>query len=807
MAQLEAAIAAFTFSEQQQQEADELIASFQSTFPRESLNSLSLERYAVGTEPRDQSFCYWLEFKTASLGKIGGQQSIKYVVYFNRENQKWVFEEKRFKTEQEAFEAVKAGLIELLNCANAGRFHDIESVHPFETHRLVRGKVLFLYFPQKFVPIFSLAHLKDFCLQLGIKVNYQSQIAMNRALVAFRENHPTLQMWSNVKFYKFLYEQFTPKQGFWKIAPGEGAKYLNDCLNGKYMCIGWDELGDLNKYSDEDGFIEAFHNKCSSSKKSKWREVWDFFHVNKGDIVVANRGITSIVGMGTATGKYWFDESRDHYQHCIGVEWDNTHEFPIPADAKSFIKNWQFKTVKALSREEFQVLTSAGSNIRLVWERVEPDFDLRLANPDASDAQQFRSLFEAFLNTPHSRQPGFNEHIREDFKSWIAKPNTVLASQGYVTLSNWFLSPDKGYSDSERGQMAGQVWDRLFLCRPDARLSISPQQSAEVDPAVFERWWAEQSRLQSQGSSAVTAAVPVVTGRYEELCRTTFLPPEFFADFERLLKTKKQVILQGAPGTGKTFVAKEVARFWAGHSDRLRIIQFHESYGYEDFVFGIKPFVDEKTGGTGFRPERGVFFDYCERVRNSAEPHVLIIDEINRAKSARVFGELLYLLEYRRETIQLQSGDDFCIPENLYIIGTMNTADKSIALVDYALRRRFAFVTLKPVTNSHSVVLRHWLASNDIQNAAEVEALFVALNQLVAERDDALMVGHSYFMVDEARAEKRFSPEMLEFLWKYYVVPLVSEYEYQLKPAEIEQKYGLSAIRSRITNQEKATGT
>jgi hypothetical protein len=88
-----------------------------------------------------------------------------------------------------------------------------------------------------------------------------------------------------------------------------------------------------------------------------------------------------------------------------------------------------------------------------------------------------------------------------------------------------------------------------------------------------------------------------------------------------------------------------------------------------------------------------------------------------------------------------------------------------------------------------------------------VEALFVALNQLVAERDDALMVGHSYFMVDEARAEKRFSPEMLEFLWKYYVVPLVSEYEYQLKPAEIEQKYGLSAIRSRIANQEKATGT
>lgn len=401
--------------------------------------------------------------------------------------------------------------------------------------------------------------------------------------------------------------------------------------------------------------------------------------------------------------------------------------------------------------------SAAGSGTHLVWGRlVESGFDLRLDNPDALDAQQFRVMFETFLKIPYTSDLPLNRHILENFKSWIDNPSSVLGSQGIVTLSNWFLSPGKQYSQSERGKMAGQVWDRLFLCRPDTRLSISPQRSSEADPDVFERWWVEQSRLQSEGGSgAVTITVPVIEGRYEELCRTTFLPPEFFADFEHLLKMKKQVILQGAPGTGKTFVAKEVAQFWAGEGNRLRTIQFHESYGYEDFVFGIKPFVDEKTGNTGFRPERGVFFDYCERVRSSTEPHVLIIDEINRAKSARVFGELLYLLEYRKEAIRLQSGDDFCIPEKLYIIGTMNTADKSIALVDYALRRRFAFVTLKPVTNSQSVVLRHWLARNQIQNAAEVEALFVALNQLVAERDDALMVGHSYFMVDEARVEKR----------------------------------------------------
>lgn len=550
MIQLADAIAAFTFSGEQQREADELIASFQSAFPRESLNSLSLERYSVGTEPREQSFCYWLEFKTASLGRIGGQQSIKYVVYFNREHQKWVFE-KLFKTEQEAFEAVRAGLIELVNCADGDHFERIESVHPFQTHRLVRGKVLFLYFPNKFVPIYSVAHLKDFCLQFDIKVNSQSQIAMNRALVAFKEEQSAFHDWSNIKFAKFLYAHFTPTRGFWKIAPGEGAKYWNDCVSGQYMCIGWDEMGDLAQYSDEDAFINAFQAKCSSSRKGKWREVWDFVHVKEGDVVVANRGITSIMGIGSATGKYRFDQSRDDYQHCIGVEWKDRTEFPIPVDAKSVIKNWQFKTVKALSREEFIVLTSAGNSTRLIWERVESGFDLKLTNLDGLDSQQFRILFEDFLKTPHSRQPGLNEHIREDFKSWVKAPSMALSSQGYVTLSNWFLSADKGYSDSERGRMAGQMWDRLFLCRPDARLSISPQQSADVDPAVFERWWVQQSRLQSEGENAVKVSVPVVAGRYEELCRTTFLPPEFFADFERLLKTKKQVILQGAPGNWK----------------------------------------------------------------------------------------------------------------------------------------------------------------------------------------------------------------------------------------------------------------
>jgi 5-methylcytosine-specific restriction protein B len=125
----------------------------------------------------------------------------------------------------------------------------------------------------------------------------------------------------------------------------------------------------------------------------------------------------------------------------------------------------------------------------------------------------------------------------------------------------------------------------------------------------------------------------------------------------------------------------------------------------------------------------------------------------------------------------------------------MNTTDKSIALVDYALRRRFAFVDLVPVKDSQSTVLGKWMESKGIGNAADVEQLFVALNNAVAQKDEALMVGHSYFMQEQAADEKWFSTELLRFIWDYYIMPLIAEYEYQSSRAELEEKYGLAALQ------------
>jgi 5-methylcytosine-specific restriction protein B len=303
----------------------------------------------------------------------------------------------------------------------------------------------------------------------------------------------------------------------------------------------------------------------------------------------------------------------------------------------------------------------------------------------------------------------------------------------------------------------------------------------------------------SQKPHSETTGVSTSTNRYAEICEATYLDERFFGDCERLLKAKKQIILQGAPGTGKTFVAEQLATLWTGDAKRVKVVQFHESYGYEDFVHGIRPQRDPVTQQTAFVPTPGLILNFCEEIeKNKAVPpnkYVLLIDEINRAKTARVFGELLYLLEYREKEVELQNGSHFSIPSNLYIIGTMNTTDKSIALVDYALRRRFAFVDLLPVKNGQSTVLAKWMESNGIANAADVERLFITLNNAIAQKDEALMVGHSYFMQQQAVEEKWFSTELLRFIWEYNLMPLIAEYEYQSSRAELVEKYGLTALR------------
>ena len=252
------------------------------------------------------------------------------------------------------------------------------------------------------------------------------------------------------------------------------------------------------------------------------------------------------------------------------------------------------------------------------------------------------------------------------------------------------------------------------------------------------------------------------------------LTPNFLTEIQDLLYSSRQVIFQGPPGTGKTYVAQELAECLAGgNANRVTLVQFHPSYAYEDFVRGFRPSIE--GGQAGFALQDGPLLQAAEKARadKAVDPdakHFLIIDEINRGNLAKVFGELYFLLEYRDKSIRMlyrrEGEPDFSLPENLYIIGTMNTADRSIALVDLALRRRFYFIEFHPDNDPVKSVLRRWLGEGSrLEWVADVvdEA-----NELLKD-DRHAAIGPSYFMKSNLKEED------VPRIWKHSVLPYIEE--------------------------------
>ena len=252
------------------------------------------------------------------------------------------------------------------------------------------------------------------------------------------------------------------------------------------------------------------------------------------------------------------------------------------------------------------------------------------------------------------------------------------------------------------------------------------------------------------------------------LADRTSLPLSFLENVKLLLGDKKQVVFQGPPGTGKTFIARELAACLAGSRGRVTLVQFHPSYAYEDFVQGYRP----KSGShdrIGYEIRNGPLVQAAMRAEENRDAeHFLIIDEINRGNLAKVFGELYFLLEYRDEEIRLQYSDrPFSLPSNLYIIGTMNTADRSIALVDLALRRRFYFVEFHPDRDPINRVLRSYLRKNTPDMEWVADVVERANRKLSDDRHAA--IGPSYFM------RENLDDEHVKRIWEHNVLPYIEE--------------------------------
>lgn len=285
----------------------------------------------------------------------------------------------------------------------------------------------------------------------------------------------------------------------------------------------------------------------------------------------------------------------------------------------------------------------------------------------------------------------------------------------------------------------------------------------------------DYKRFLSTDETSTTNNISTANKQYtkDDFLSEVFIDEKSYDTLSHLLKHKKNVIIQGAPGVGKTYAAKRLAYSIMGtkDDDKIKFVQFHQSYSYEDFVAGYRP-----TENGGFNLIKGPFYNFCKTAQNDPDnQYFFIIDEINRGNLSKIFGELLMLIEAdkRGEQLTLIYNDEpFSVPENIHIIGMMNTADRSLALMDYALRRRFAFFTFNPAF-ANSGFKQYQQGKNNIKFDKLINAM-TSLNQAIAD-DTSLghgfQIGHSYFCID-----KPLSDEHLHSIVDYEIAPLLEEY-------------------------------
>ena len=288
-------------------------------------------------------------------------------------------------------------------------------------------------------------------------------------------------------------------------------------------------------------------------------------------------------------------------------------------------------------------------------------------------------------------------------------------------------------------------------------------------------------------STPLEQTEPVKPYSVERFLSDVYMEESDYKDLMELLLNKKNIILQGAPGVGKTFAAKRLAYSIMGRTDisKIEFVQFHQNTSYEDFVQGYRP------DGENFVLKYGVFYRFCKKAANDPDKkYFFIIDEINRGNLSKIFGELLMLIENDKRmklttdgnaedsgleeysAAMAYTGERFSVPENVYIIGMMNTADRSLAMIDYALRRRFSFFEMKPAFDSDGFQKK----KNSFNNTAfdNLIGTIRELNrQIEKELGSGFQIGHSYFC---EKPEDISLEKWMEQIVKYDIIPLLEEY-------------------------------
>ena len=448
---------------------------------------------------------------------------------------------------------------------------------------------------------------------------------------------------------------------------------------------------------------------------------------------------------GVATARYWI------YTPGYGAEmWDQFYDNGVMAVARAYIGDLS----QYASRTEMQ---------KAMQKHYED-------NPDPTvGATSFKSASLETWQFVHEMKPG----------------DIVFAKRGkHEIIGRGIVESDYYYDDESAyyGEASQSDYKNLRQVRwthkgswahPDgsAITKVLTDVTSYTDYVAKLNALFEEDDVQQEMDEPVVA-YPVYTS--DDFLSEVYMQDEEYDMLVNLIRTKKNIILQGAPGVGKTYAAKRLAYSMMGMKDQNRVmmVQFHQSYSYEDFIEGYRP------AANGFVLNKGAFYKFCKAAEMDDEnEYFFIIDEINRGNLSKIFGELFMLIESDKRGIQLQllySGEKFAVPKNVYIIGMMNTADRSLAMLDYALRRRFAFYEMRPGFDTDG--FREHRMSLGSEKFDRLIHCVESLNNVIAADEslgDGFCVGHSYFC--NLTAEK-VTDRVLSSIVEYELIPLLKEY-------------------------------
>ena len=702
---------------------------FLRTWPLERVKEMTIEEY-TNLNKKD-SFCYWLESITEDLGSIWGGSAFKFGIY-KRKDTKREFEKnalsdgeyawlaKYGKTKDEAFNKVKSIIVDIIEKSKA---RDFKAIEPIDLGNATKWKIAHLYSDNHILNVFSKDSLTEIAKVLGVEFDKKISFYDLQDLV-LKKKSPEEDYFT---FAKRIWSLTANKEAkYWLYSPGEQAVKWEEFYNEGIMAIGWDKLENLENYVDRKSILEALINNYGGGEDqpNNVSAIDDFCNgenkINIGDIVIAKKGTKTLLGYGCVTSDYYYDEDREEFLHCRKVKWLKKGEWQtddnLVLKVLTNIKNNQ------KGKKYLDIMNKQENNNIINLLRYKPQIILQ-GPPGTGKTREAKRITKALLG--------------------LGEDENLEGNEQFKLIQ---FHPSYSYEDFVRGIIAENTNDNILYVTKDKIL-------AEFAKKAFE--------------------APLLPIKWED-----------FRDFlEKERKEKGEVYFDGDSNL-KYESIKDGKLFYS--SKRLDTIQYNEDTGeitelndrnFDLVGIHIEAFCQKNIDDNfiSFKKNQkkqdgywNTITDYFIKWANNfkkKKPYVLVIDEINRANLSAVLGELIYALEYRGEAVQsmysIEGENNLILPPNLYIIGTMNTADRSVGHIDYAIRRRFAFVNILPKDLTDEL-------GDQFEGALFAKVTNLFNTNLSSEfKKEEVQLGHSYFITKNTPIDIR---------WEYEIKPILLEY-------------------------------